>query len=79
MSGICKVIVKVMVNFKYIVFYVILMDEVDVIEFVVYCKKFKVVVVDKGIKLIYFLYVVKVLIFVLCEYLMLNIFLDDVF
>lgn len=38
MSGICKVIVKVMVNFKYIVFYVMLMDEVDVINFVVYCK-----------------------------------------
>lgn len=26
----CRVIVKVMVNFKYIVFYVILMDEIDV-------------------------------------------------
>lgn len=61
---ICKVIVKVMVNSKYIVFYVILYDEVEVFKLWDYCKKFKDVVVVNGIKLIFLLYVVKVLILI---------------
>lgn len=67
-----------MVNLKYIVLYVILMDEIEVIVFMVYCKCFKEVVVEKGIKLIFLFYMVKVFVVMFCDFLVFNIILDDV-
>lgn len=55
-----------MVKLVYIVFYVIIMDEVDVIELVVFCICMKLIVEKKGMKVIYLLFIVKVLVVVFC-------------
>ena len=59
MSGIRKAIAKAMVNSKHTAPHVTLMDEIDVTKLVAHRKKFKEVAAEKGIKLTFLPYVVK--------------------
>lgn len=77
LSRVRKVISKRMVNSKHTIPHVTLMDEVDVTELVAHRNKYKNVAAEKGIKLTYLPYIVKVLLSAARNYPALNSSIDD--
>lgn len=62
-----------MICFKFIIFEIVLMDEINVDVLVNFRNEVKGLVEFKGIKLIYMVFIVKVVLIVLKEFLMFNV------